>query len=90
MEPFLRGTFKVQEKYLVVMVNQFMMDFSVKENSMVQGNGLDHMDNLTKVTFFYIKGDFVNGKKEGFGKYIFKSGRQYEGNFKDDKPEGEG
>lgn len=44
-----------------------MMDFSVKENSMVQGNGLDHMDNLTKVTFFISKVTLLMEKRKVLG-----------------------
>jgi hypothetical protein len=44
-----------------------MMDFSVKENSMVQGNGLDHMDNLTKVTFIISKVTLLMEKRKVLG-----------------------
>ena len=35
-------------------------------------------------------GNFINGKKEGDGKYFFKDGNYYIGKFKDDQQNGKG
>ena len=35
-------------------------------------------------------GEWLNGKREGFGKIIFKNGTSYEGDWKNDLREGHG
>lgn len=43
-----------------------------------------------KLTKEKYEGNFLNGEKDGKGKYTFQDGSIYEGNFKNDVPEGEG
>ena len=36
------------------------------------------------------EGNFKNGNKEGYGKFIYKNGDLYDGNWKNDIEEGDG
>eukprot|EP00360_Condylostoma_magnum_P001634 CAMPEP_0168316640 /NCGR_PEP_ID=MMETSP0210-20121227/17671_1 /TAXON_ID=40633 /ORGANISM="Condylostoma magnum, Strain COL2" /LENGTH=59 /DNA_ID=CAMNT_0008301455 /DNA_START=197 /DNA_END=376 /DNA_ORIENTATION=+ len=38
----------------------------------------------------YYKGEWLNGKQHGFGRYIFENGDYYEGEFYDGKMNGKG
>lgn len=55
-----------------------------------ENNGLPLKGGLyTSIGDFYI-GEFVNGKKEGYGTIIYSNGTKYEGIFKNDKHDGFG
>ena len=49
------------------------------------GNQVLNLDNGDKY-----KGDVVDGKKHGKGRYTFANGNKYEGSYKDDKMNGKG
>ena len=57
--------------------------FQEKSNLPIKG-GL-----YTSIGDFYV-GEFVNGKKEGYGTILYSNGTKYEGTFKNDKHEGFG
>ena len=48
--------------------------------------------NFEKIGFFWVfyNGEFLNGKKHGFGWILLSNGEKFEGEFKEDRVEGKG
>ena len=44
----------------------------------------------SQLSFILFKGKMVHGERNGFGKYIYKNGDRFEGEWKNNKMEGKG
>ena len=79
---------KIEKDYsnmiLKFISNDFFIGILDKKNNLPKKGGL-----YTSIGDHYI-GQFVNGKKEGYGNIIYNNGTKYEGYFKNDKHEGFG
>ena len=79
---------KVEKDYpkmeLKFISDDFFIGFLDENNELPLKGGL-----YTSIGDFYI-GEFVNGKKEGYGTIIYSNGTKYEGIFKNDKHDGFG
>ena len=79
---------KIEKDYPKMELKFFSDDFFIgildENNELPLKGGL-----YTSIGDFYI-GEFVNGKKEGYGTIIYSNGTKYEGIFKNDKHDGFG
>ena len=66
--------------YLIISL--FLFSFGIGQNKVNRKNLIQRGDSYT--------GELIDGKRSGFGTYLYVSGNKYEGQWKDGKREGNG